>query len=126
MRIIGIGDNVADCYLHQQKFYPGGNAVNVAVNCHRFGMEEAAYLGIFGDDDKAEHIRSVLRKEGIDISRCRKFYGISGQPTITISPEGDRLFSKKRFYTCQNVVALRFIKPDLEYISTFDLCHTSC
>lgn len=32
MRIIGIGDNVVDCYLDQGLYYPGGNCVNVAVN----------------------------------------------------------------------------------------------
>ncbi len=126
MKIIGIGDNVADCYLDQGKFYPGGNAVNVAVNCRRFGMEEAAYLGIFGDDGKARHIRDVLRQEKIDISRCRKFYGISGQPAIRIDEQGDRVFSKKFFYTCQNAVSLRFIQADIDYIGQFDLAHTSC
>lgn len=126
MRLLCIGDNVADCYLYQRKFYPGGNAVNVAVNCRRNGIGQVAYLGIFGDDDKAAHIRRVLRKENVDISRCRRFYGVSGQPIITLSPEGDRLFSKKFFYTCQNVVSLKFIQPDWDYMAGFDLCHTSC
>jgi len=126
MKIIGIGDNVADCYLHQGLFYPGGNALNVAVGCKRYGMAEAAYLGIFGDDAKARHIRGVLRQEKIDTSRCRQFYGISGQPNIHLNQEGDRVFSKKLYYTCQNVVGLRLIQADLDYISTFDLCHTSC
>ena len=57
MKIIAVGDNVTDCYLDQGVYYPGGNAVNVAVHCKRNGVEDVNYLGIFGDDDKAEHIQ---------------------------------------------------------------------
>ena len=53
MKIISVGDNVVDCYRDQQIYYPGGNAVNVAVNCKRFGAEKSSYIGIFGDDEPA-------------------------------------------------------------------------
>ena len=75
MRLLCIGDNVADCYLYQRKFYPGGNAVNVAVNCRRNGIGQVAYLGDLRRRRQAAHIRRVLRKENVDISRCRRFYG---------------------------------------------------
>ena len=39
MKIIAVGDNVTDCYLDQGVYYPGGNAVNVAVHCKRNGVE---------------------------------------------------------------------------------------
>ena len=32
MRVIGIGDNVCDKYLHQQTMYPGGQAGICPVN----------------------------------------------------------------------------------------------
>ena len=40
MKIICAGDNVVDCYVDQGVYYPGGNAVNVAVNCKRYGWEK--------------------------------------------------------------------------------------
>ena len=46
-RIIGIGDNTVDTYIHLRKKFPGGNAVNVAALAHRNGAE-AAYLGFVG------------------------------------------------------------------------------
>ena len=48
--MIAVGDNVVDCYLDDHVYYPGGNAVNVAVNCRRDGIEDVAYIGMFGND----------------------------------------------------------------------------
>ena len=31
MKLIAIGDNVTDCYMDEGVYFPGGNAVNVAV-----------------------------------------------------------------------------------------------
>ena len=41
-KMIAVGDNVVDCYLDDHVYYPGGNAVNVAVNCRRDGIEDVA------------------------------------------------------------------------------------
>ena len=51
-KMIAVGDNVVDCYLDDHVYYPGGNAVNVAVNCRRDGIEDVAYIGMFGNDGK--------------------------------------------------------------------------
>ena len=55
MRLIGIGDNVCDVYLHLAEMFPGGQALNVAVFAKMQGID-SAYLGVFGDDEVAEHI----------------------------------------------------------------------
>ena len=54
MRLIGIGDNVCDVYLHLAEMFPGGQALNVAVFAKMQGID-SAYLGVFGDDEVAEH-----------------------------------------------------------------------
>lgn len=53
MKLIAVGDNVTDCYLVEGIYYPGGNAVNVAVDCKRDGAEKVNYIGVFGNDDRA-------------------------------------------------------------------------
>lgn len=126
MNIIAVGDNVADCYLDQKLYYPGGNAVNVAVNCKRYGFDEAAYIGIFGNDKKAEHIKWALDKEGVSYNRSRTMMGISGQPRVNLTEEGDRVFVGGPRDTVQHTVRLRLTSEDLNYISQFDVCHTSC
>ena len=47
MRVIGLGDNVVDMYMHRNVMYPGGNAMNFAVYANLMGVE-SAYLGVFG------------------------------------------------------------------------------
>ena len=53
MKLIAVGDNVTDCYVDDNVYYPGGNAVNVVVNSKRDGAEKASYIGIFGNDENA-------------------------------------------------------------------------
>lgn len=125
MKLIAIGDNVADCYLDQGVYYPGGNAVNVAVNCKRNGWEEVAYIGVFGDDSKAEHIQYALGQEGVTYDYSRKVYAPSGSPGVKLV-DNDRVFVRGAQNTAQHVLRLRLMPADLDYISRFDLCHTSC
>ena len=43
LKVLGIGDNVCDKYLHTAVIYPGGNALNIAVFARELG-HESAYL----------------------------------------------------------------------------------
>ncbi|UQZ81202.1 Fructosamine kinase FrlD [Paenibacillus konkukensis] len=125
MKMIAIGDNVVDCYLDQQLYYPGGNAVNVAVHCKRNGFEECAYIGIFGNDKKADHIRRTLELEQVTYELSRQVFARSGAPGVQLV-EGNRVFVAGPKDTAQHIVRLRLMPYDLEYIATFDVCHTSC
>lgn len=69
MKVLGLGDNVIDRYTHTGIGYPGGNALNFSVYA-RMLSAEAAYLGVFGDDRAAEHIRRVLERRGIGLEHC--------------------------------------------------------
>ncbi len=124
--MIGVGDNVVDCYLDQRKYYPGGNAVNVAVNCRRNGAFPVGYMGVFGDDPEAEHIRRCLTAEGVSWERSRRVYAASGHPAVSLSPDGDRVFVGGPKDTAQHILRIRLTPADLDYIGGFDLCHTSC
>lgn len=125
MKIIAIGDNVVDCYVDQNKYYPGGNCVNVAVNARRRGAE-AAYIGIFGTDEMASHLQAVLDREGIDWSLSRIAVGRTGQPQVNLTEDGDRVFVGGPKDTVQHILKLRLIPRDLDYAAAFDLCHVSC
>lgn len=125
MRLIAVGDNVVDCYVDQGVYYPGGNAVNVAVGCRRAGCEQAAYLGVLGNDREADHLTDALSKEGITWDHCRRVYAITGHPGVKLV-DGDRVFIGGPKNTAQHIVRLRLTDEDLAYISQFDICHTSC
>lgn len=123
IRVLGIGDNVCDKYLHTQTIYPGGNALNVAVFAKFLGAE-AAYLGTFGDDEIGRHVYAVVNEMGIDLSHCRMETGENGFARVRLA-DGERVFLKG------NQGGISRLKPpiltgiDEEYISRFDLLHTS-
>ena len=125
MQIICVGDNVVDCYLDQNLYYPGGNAVNVAVHCRRYGAQRVAYIGVFGDDAEAEHIKWALGREGIEFERSRKVYAASGHPQVSLTPQGDRVFVRSPHQTAQHLFRIRLVADDLAFIAGFELCHTS-
>lgn len=124
VKLVSIGDCVADCYLDEGMFYPGGQAVNVAANAKLDGAEEASYLGILGDDDVARYIGSVLQGLGVGLERCRKAYGLTPMPGVRII-DGDRVFFRGKRDSVAHLFRLGIAQEDLDYIARFDICHTT-
>lgn len=125
MKIIGVGDNTVDVYLHQGKMYPGGNSVNVPVLCRKAGAEAAAYIGVFGDDVAGKLMYDSLKEEGLDISRVRVIHGQNSKNAITLNEENDRTWAGNNFAGDCGLVQLLFNKYDINYISGYDVLHTS-
>jgi fructoselysine 6-kinase len=123
IRVIGIGDNVVDNYIHIQQVFPGGNALNFAVYASMLGSN-ASYIGVFGTDFKAKHIQQTLVEIGVDISHCRSAEGPNGEALLTIE-DGERTFISSNKGGVSKAVPLAFIFDDLEYLQTFSVVHTS-
>jgi fructoselysine 6-kinase len=123
MRVLGIGDNVCDIYLHTRTMYPGGQALNVAVNAARLGAN-AAYLGAFGSDPIADHVAYALDMEGVDRSRCRVYKGENGYARVTLKA-GDRVFLGSNKGGVLRDHPLLLDEDDLEYCRQFHVIHTS-
>lgn len=125
MKIIGVGDNTVDVYVNQNKMYPGGNSVNVPELCLRAGASAAAYIGIFGDDFAGRLMTDSLREDGIDISHSRIIHGRNSK-NANIQGEGnDRVWVGNNNEGDCAGVQLKFTKADIDYISTFDVLHSS-
>ena len=125
MKLIAIGDNVTDCYIDEKIYFPGGNALNVAVNCKKNGAERVNYIGIFGDDERAEYIKQCLTEEGVTFERSRKVYAPTAQPRVYLK-DGDRVFAPGIRDSCQHLFAIRIVAEDEAIIKEYDVCHTSC
>lgn len=123
IKVLGIGDNVCDKYLHTKTIYPGGNALNIAVFGKLFGAQ-AAYLGTFGDDEVGQHVYSVVKELEIDISHCRLEEGENGCARVMLV-DGDRVFLKGNRGGISRIKPPVLTKIDEQYISGFDLIHTS-
>ena len=119
-KIIGVGDNTVDVYVHQGKGYPGGNAVNVAVIAHRHG-HPAAYLGWLGSDTFGNLVLDSLKAEGLDVSRCRVVDGPNSFSSVEVI-DGDRVFGDSDHGVCSRIA---LTPEDYDYIRQFDVVHTS-
>jgi fructoselysine 6-kinase len=119
MKLAGVGDNVVDRYWDLGTMFPGGQALNVAVYAHRFGVD-AAYLGVLGDDVAGRHILGAIQAEGIDMAQVRIVPGRSGFAEVALV-EGNRVFLGGG----PGVSAFRLDDADLAYLAGFDLIHSS-
>ncbi|MCP8970025.1 fructoselysine 6-kinase [Ectobacillus ponti] len=122
MKVIGVGDNVVDKYMHKGMMYPGGNALNFSVYAKQLGVE-AAYLGTFGNDRAASHIMETLEEIGVDLSHCRQHEGPNAYAGVDLV-EGDRVFIGGNSGV-QKEHPLVLTEEDLGYIRTFAMAHTS-
>ncbi|WP_024345760.1 PfkB family carbohydrate kinase [Lacrimispora indolis] len=123
IRVLGLGDNVVDKYMHIMTMYPGGNALNFAVYAKLFGYE-AGYMGNFGDDGEARHVYDTISALGLDVSRCRFWKGENGAAKVKLA-DGDRVFigSNKGGVSLDH--PLELTRLDMEYIAGYDMVHTS-
>lgn len=124
IKVIGIGDNVVDVYLHTNTMYPGGNTMNFCAYARRLGFP-AAYLGVFGDDRAAEHVYNTAEHLGIDLSHVRKYHGENGWAKVDLV-DGDRVFQGSNKGGVSKEHPIQLSDDDLKYIRGYDLIHTSC
>ncbi|WP_297706166.1 PfkB family carbohydrate kinase [uncultured Eudoraea sp.] len=123
MKVIGIGDNVVDDYIHIRTMFPGGNALNFSVYASMLGCD-AAYLGVFGSDESAKHVQRTLAETGVDTSHCRCVDGPNGRAILTIE-DGERVFISSNEGGISKTVPMEFIFDDLDYLQSFSIVHTS-
>ena len=122
-RIIGFGDNVVDCYVNLGMMYPGGDALNVSAFAKQMGCD-AAFLGVFGNDEKGVFIKSVLTELKIDHRRCRECEGENGCSRVKVE-KGERTFLGSNKGGVLRVHPITLDEDDLQYLMTFDLVHSS-
>lgn len=123
MRLLGIGDNVVDQYLHQKIMYPGGNALNFAVYAKILG-NESGYIGVFGDDEMGDYIKLVLNKLEIDFSESITLKGENGYAQVHLV-NGDRKFLGSNKGGVAKEADLKLEDLDREYITSFDIACSS-
>ena len=90
--VLATGDNVVDRYVDLGVFYPGGNAVNVAVHARRCGAD-AAYIGAVGTDRAGRAVLAALRSEDVDTTRLRVVEGPNASAEVRVV-EGNRAFGR--------------------------------
>lgn len=130
VRILGIGDNMCDVNLTTGIMYPGGQCVNIPVNARLLG-QESAFMGCFGNDEVAEHLKRTLDEIGVDYSHART-YPVPNVRAFYRVIDDDRIFCDPpvRQHPMSAVVFDMleyegFTESDWDYIRSFDLVHCS-
>lgn len=124
MKLLGLGDNVVDCYLNTGECYPGGNAVNVAAHASMLGIQ-GCYLGNLGDDEMGDILMDAMSGAGVDYSRCRRIAGTTTKRCNYIVTDGERSFQGIDL-GAQWSGPLVLGEEDLQYIREFDGVHCCC
>lgn len=124
MKTLGLGDNVFDIYRNLEVAYPGGNAVNVAVNAAQLHYH-SSYLGNIADDSWGYEMKAVLKSCNVDTRHCYTIQDSSTKKCIEDVFNGEREFIEVDLG--ENWAGPMILnQQDLEYIDTFDIVFTSC
>ncbi|MGW0133524.1 PfkB family carbohydrate kinase [Streptomyces sp. NPDC003299] len=123
MNVLGFGDNTIDRFVDRGIDYPGGNCVNVAVYAHRLGLD-AAYLGVFGDDDLGSRLRAAVAAQGVTADHSVVRHGATSVSTLRVR-DGDRVFLGYDPGGEAVHAPLRLTPDLLAYAASFNLVHSS-
>ena len=118
VRLLAVGDNVVDCYPDLGVMFPGGNAVNVAVNAVRCGAR-AGYVGALGTDRAGKVLYRALGEEGVDLDLVRVVDGSNARAVVKIV-DGNRVFDSGELGVSQ----FRVGEADLSAAAAADVVHT--
>ena len=130
VKVIGIGDSMVDKNLTSGIMYPGGQSLNIPVNMHLLGAQ-SAFIGCFGNDYVAEHMKKTLDEIGIDYSHSHT-YPVPNAAAHYRVIDNDRVFVRSPEKVHPMTIALfrmldyeGFSEEDMAYIKSFDVVHCS-
>lgn len=90
LNLVAVGDNCLDAYLNKGVVTVGGNALNVAVQWKRLGVD-ARYIGALAPDREAEIMLGVIKDAGLSTSDIEIIAGDSAVTLLT-DHDGERQF----------------------------------
>ncbi|MBD3206300.1 hypothetical protein GF319_08150 [Candidatus Bathyarchaeota archaeon] len=120
VKLVGVGDNTVDRYIHLNRMFPGGNSVNVPVLARRYG-HESGYIGWLGDDPHGQLLYESMKCEGVDLSHCRRVEGPNSYCEVSLI-SGERVFGKSTSGVSSQI---KLDREDYQYIAGYEITHTS-
>lgn len=115
-----------DYFPQQERFFPGGNALNQAVHFQKLGLR-SAFVGALGDDEAGRQIKQVLLNWHVDISRAQVVAGETAHNQIINDAEGER-FGVEGAWHGGVFEGYQFTSADWAYLAQFNIwsSHISC
>lgn len=94
-KLIAVGDNCLDVYLTKNQMAVGGNALNVAVQWARRGLD-ARYFGMVGRDAEGDYLLGAIEQAGLNPADVERRTGHTAV-TLILDRNGDRRFLLEDF-----------------------------
>ncbi len=94
-RVATVGDCCIDHY-QDQGWFPGGNALNVAVAWNGLGAN-ASYMGPVGDDEAGAWLRAEILRAGLDDSLIETIPGATGLTELSLDEDGEKQILAEHF-----------------------------
>jgi len=118
MKILALACLCVDVFPQTGKVLPGGNALNLAVNCKENGAA-AFVMGNIGKDNYGEILKQSIDKYKINRERVYEIDGQTANHIINIDENGDRYFGPNA-WTGGVWDKFRLSESDKKFIRTFD------
>jgi fructoselysine 6-kinase len=118
MKIVTVGDNCMDVYQANEKAYPGGNPVNVAVYLKGLGVD-SAYIGWVGSDSYGDLLKEKIQEKGVDVTYLLKKEGKTAVTHVEL------IGNDRRFGDYDEGVMAEFglVEEEIEFIGRHQLVH---
>jgi sugar/nucleoside kinase (ribokinase family) len=115
---------VMDEYPQKCIYKPGGNSLNFALGCRRYGWQKVSFIGAVGNDHEGEIIESLLKERGIIVKKLYKKEGHTARNKIYLSKAGER-YSKPEDWQGGVYQDFRLTDEDWQYVFDHDLVATT-
>lgn len=69
---------------------PGGNSLNFALGCKRFGWDRVSIVGAVGNDPAGQAIQTLFQEKGINTKRLHVMDGTTAKNKIYLTDGGER------------------------------------
>lgn len=112
-----------DIYRHHGMMYPGGNEYNIAYHASALGGQ-AAFMGVFANDEVGKILFDTLDKQGIDLSHSHHEEGTSGYAIVDLV-DGDRVFIDWNNHGVTDEHPFEITEEEIIYAKQFDVVCTS-
>ncbi|MCL2485265.1 MAG: PfkB family carbohydrate kinase [Endomicrobia bacterium] len=123
MKILALACFCVDVFPESGKILPGGNALNLAVNCKENGAD-VFVMGNIGKDNYGEILKQSIDKYKINRERIYETNGQTANHIINIDEHGDRYFGPNA-WTSGVWGKFKISENDKEFIKTFDAIATT-
>ncbi|MDR1196041.1 MAG: PfkB family carbohydrate kinase [Endomicrobium sp.] len=124
MKILAMTCNCVDVFCETGKILPGGNALNLAVNCKKAGAQDVYLIGNIGNDKYGDIIKQAIDKYKIDRSRVYEVSGQTANHVIHIDEKGDRYF-KENAWVSGVWADYRISMEDKKFMQSTDIIATT-